>query len=277
MTVSSGNVLGELLVAAQARVQQARRRRPLARPTVAAPHPHRLCAALCRRDGVGLALIAEIKRASPSRGDIAPGLDAVAQAQAYAAAGADALSVLTEPTRFEGSLADLEAVTAACRLPVLRKDFIVDPYQVWESSAAGAAAVLLIVAALDDAVLRGLLGECRACRLDALVEVHTEADVERALTAGASLIGINNRDLRTLAVDLGTTERLAPRVPAGVLVVSESGIVDARGAARAAAAGAHALLVGEALMRAPREGLPALVHGWRAAAEGVLRTQEVRR
>ncbi len=204
-----GDFLARMVAAARERVAQARAARPLRRPARAA-HPGRLRAALEHPRAGGLAVIAEVKRASPSRGALAPGLDAAAQARAYEQAGADAVSVLTEPTRFAGSLADLEAVARSVAVPVLRKDFIVDPYQVWEAAAAGAAAVLLIVAALDGDELAALLGECAATGLDALVEVHDEDDLLRAELAGARLVGINNRDLRTLAVDLATTERLAP-------------------------------------------------------------------
>jgi indole-3-glycerol phosphate synthase len=148
---------------------------------------------------------------------------------------------------------------------MLRKDFVVDPYQVWEAAAAGAAAVLLITAALDDAGLRRLAHECDLCGLDALIEVHDGADMRRAVAAGATLIGINNRDLRTLAVDLATTATLAPLSPPDALVVSESGIVGPAGARRAAGAGAHALLVGEALVRCPAADLQGLVSSLRGA------------
>lgn len=268
--------LAEMVAGARARVAEARRRCPLECLTPVAP-AHGLAAALRRPRGEGLALIAEIKRASPSRGDIAPGIAAAAQAARYAAAGADALSVLTEPTRFAGSLADLTAATSSCCLPVLRKDFIVDPYQVREAAAAGAAAVLLIAAALDDDALDGLLAESRSCGLDALVEVHDEDELERGLNAGAKLIGVNNRDLSTLAVDLATTERLAPRVPAAVPVVSESGIVDAESAARVAAAGVRAVLVGEALMRAPHDRLPGFIATLRGAGSRATGSREVER
>ena len=211
-----------------------------------------------------LALIAEIKRRSPSRGDIAPHLDAVTQALAYEQAGADAISVLTEPSRFGGSLDDLRAVATAVDLPVLRKDFIVDRCQIWEAAEAGAAGALLIVAALSDPDLGELLEECHLCGLDALIEVHDEADMERALATGATLIGVNNRDLHTLEVDLGVTERLAHQVPPPVLLVSESGITDAPDARRMALAGARALLVGEALVRAGAEELPRRVRALRS-------------
>lgn len=223
--------------------------------------PGRLHEALTRARASGrLGVIAEVKRRSPSAGDIAPRLDAAAQAQAYEAAGADVVSVLTEPTRFGGSLQDLAEAAMAVSLPVLRKDFIVDTVQVREAAAAGAAAVLLIVAALDDATLRDLLHACEACGLDALVETHSADELRRALAAGAAIVGINNRDLRSLAVDLTVTEELAGLVPAeGALVVSESGIATPAHARRAAAAGAHAVLVGEALVRAAPERLADLI------------------
>ncbi len=208
-----------------------------------------------------LAVIAEIKRCSPSTGDIAPKLDAVAQALAYEAAGADAVSVLTEPTRFGGSLDDLRAVAAAVALPVLRKDFIVDRGQVWEAAEAGAAAVLLIVGILDDDRLHDLLIECLDCGLDPLVEVHDLDETRRACRAGCTLVGINNRDLTTLEVDLETTAYLAPALGPCMFAVSESGIATPEDALRVALAGARALLVGETLVRAPVDALPELIAG----------------
>jgi len=259
-----GDFLAHMIAAARARVAQARAKRPLSRAARAA-YPGRLRTALEHPRAGGLAVIAEIKRASPSKGAIAPALDAAARARAYERAGADAVSVLTEPTRFAGSLADLEAVAGSVTLPVLRKDFIVDPYQIWEAAAAGAAAVLLIAAALDGDELAALLGECAAIGLDALVEVHDEDDLLRAELAGARLVGVNNRDLRTLAVDLATTERLAPLASAGTLLVAESGITTAADAERVARAGARALLVGEALVRAPQPELATLIAALRCA------------
>lgn len=257
--------LFEMIENARRRVDEARRARPLARPPRAAAQPHRLLAALRSPRGRGMAVIAEVKRSSPSRGALCPALDAAGQAHAYEAAGADAVSVLTEPTRFAGSLADLQAAASSCSLPVLRKDFIVDAYQIWEAAVADAAAVLLIVAALDDRSLHALLAECEACGLDALVEVHDNADLRRALALRAPLIGLNNRDLRTLEVDLRIMERLAPLVPAEVLLVGESGIASGREAQRAAMAGVRAVLVGEALVRCSHDRLPDLVtelRGW---------------
>ncbi|MFA4966157.1 MAG: indole-3-glycerol-phosphate synthase, partial [Thermoleophilia bacterium] len=215
-----------------------------------------------------LAIIAEVKRRSPSKGDLAPGLDAVAQARAYEAAGADAISVLTEPESFGGSLGDLRSVAAAVRIPVLRKDFIIDPYQVWEAADAGAAAVLLIAAALPGHTLGLLLDECLDCGLDALVEVHDADDIERAYAVGAPLMGINNRDLRTLEVDLAVTERLSSLIGACVLLVSESGIGSPGEARRLRAAGAQAILVGEALVCTPHEHLADVVAGLRGVPPG---------
>ena len=240
---------------AAARVRAAAER--LGQPPAA--RAHRFADALRRRGTDGLALIAEVKRASPSKGAIAPALDAVAQARAYTRAGAEALSVLTEPSHFAGSLDDLAAVAAATDLPILRKDFIVDPCQVRLSAELGAAAVLLIVAALSDDELRRLLEECTSCELDALVEVHSESELTRALKAGAHLVGVNNRDLHTLAVDLATTEALAPLVPGDLVLVSESGIRTSADAYRLAAAGVDALLVGETLITTAHDRLPQVV------------------
>jgi indole-3-glycerol phosphate synthase len=220
------------------------------------------------RDGV--AIIAEIKRASPSRGSIDPDLDAARTARAYLDGGAAAISVLTEPDGFRGSLADLEAV-AALGAPALRKDFVVDPYQVWEARAAGAAAVLLIVAALDAPTLAALLAESARAGLDALVEVHDEAELAVALDAGARVIGVNARDLRTFAIDRDVFERLRPACPPGTVVVAESGVRDAEDVQRYVAAGADAVLVGESLVRAdePAEAVARLV----AAGRDVLATE----
>jgi len=208
-----------------------------------------------------LAVIAEVKRRSPSKGDIAPDLDAVTQALAYQEAGADAVSVLTEPTRFGGSMDDLRAVCEAVEIPVLRKDFIIDKGQIWEAAEAGAAAVLLIVAVLSDDRLHELLIEALDCGLDPLVEVHDLEETRRACRAGCTLVGINNRDLVTLEVDVATTEYLAPALGPCMFPVSESGISAPADACRAALSGARALLVGETLVRTPAEGLPALIAG----------------
>lgn len=210
-----------------------------------------LAAALGRRRP---AVIAECKRRSPSRGLLREDYDAAAIARRYEAAGAAAVSVLTNEEFFGGSLADLEAVRDAVSLPVLRKDFLFDPYQLEEARAAGADAVLLIAAVLGDGQLRELLGSSRELGLEALVEVHDADELDSAVAAGARILGINNRNLRTFETDLATTERLSPRVPPGVLVVAESGLRGPRDLQRLEAAGADAFLIGEAFMRAPDPG-----------------------
>jgi indole-3-glycerol phosphate synthase len=196
-----------------------------------------------------LGLIAEVKRASPSAGIIAADFDPVQTALAYERGGAHAVSVLTDARFFGGSLDDLRAVRAAVSLPVLRKDFIVHEVQIHEAVCAGADAVLLIVAALAQPELEHLLDVAQACQVDALVEVHTLEELDRALDAGARILGVNNRNLATFTVDLATTEHLAEEVPEDVLLVSESGIREPADARRVYDAGANALLVGEALMR----------------------------
>lgn len=199
------------------------------------------------RDGVGL--IAEIKRASPSRGVFAPDLDAAAQARVYEQGGASAVSVLTEPNFFHGSLDDLAHVRAAVALPVLRKDFLTEEWEIWEARAHGADAVLLIAALLDEVHLSELAACAERLGMAALVEVHDEAELERALAISPRLLGVNNRSLETFLVDLDTTVRLASRVPAGVLLVSESGIAGREDVLKVARAGAGAILVGESLVR----------------------------
>lgn len=201
-----------------------------------------------------LRLVAEIKRASPSKGMFDADLDAVAQARDYAEAGAAAISILTEPDYFKGGIADLEAVRDAFaadadRPALLRKDFIFDPYQVLEARASGADALLLIVMLLEPAALRDLLAQTRALGMEALIEVHDADEMQVAIDAGATVIGVNNRDLRTFQEDLGLFERLAPLAPRGVTLVAESAIRAPEDARRMADAGAHALLVGEALVR----------------------------
>ncbi len=202
------------------------------------------------RDGPAPRVVAELKRRSPSKGLIRSDFDAIGCARDYAEAGAAAISVLTDRAYFGGELALLEAVRAAVPVPLLRKDFVLDPYQVDEARAHGADAVLLIVRALAPAMLRALRERAVGLGLDVLVEVHDEAEVQVALEAGADLVGVNNRDLATFHTDLAVTERLAPRLAAaGVVVVGESGIFTREDIRRLEAAGAHAVLVGEALMR----------------------------
>jgi indole-3-glycerol phosphate synthase len=197
----------------------------------------------------GLSVIAEVKRRSPSKGDLAEIPDPAALARSYAEGGADAISVLTEARRFGGSLDDLRAVRAAVDTPLLRKDFIVSTYQLLEARAAGADLVLLIVAALDDATLARLHAEARELGLTVLVEVHSDAEIARALDAGAELVGVNARNLKTLEVDPDTFGRLVGRLPEGVVRVAESGITGPDDAARYAAEGADVVLVGEALVK----------------------------
>ena len=199
-------------------------------------------------------LIAEIKKASPSAGLIRPTYDPAAIAREYEAAGATCLSVLTEGPSFGGHVADLQVARMAVRLPVLRKDFILDPWQVYESRLIGADCILLIMAALGDAMAAELLALARSLDLDVLVEVHDEAELDRALGLDTTLIGINNRDLRTLRTDLDTTVRLAPRVPPDRIVVTESGIRSRAEMVRLAEAGASCFLVGESLLRQPDAG-----------------------
>ncbi len=204
--------------------------------------------------GSGICVIAELKRASPSRGLLREDYRPRVIAEGYEAAGAAALSVLTERDSFCGSLDDLREVRHATAVPVLRKDFIVDDYQVYESVAAGADALLLIVAALSGGDLRGLIELCGKLRIAALVEVHTEEEVKRALDAGARIIGVNNRNLKTLDVDLETSFRLRPMIPPACIAVSESGISSAADLRRLSEARYDAVLIGERFMAAPDPG-----------------------
>jgi indole-3-glycerol phosphate synthase len=224
-----------------------------------APSPLDAWSALSRGDGVHV--IAEVKRSSPSKGALAAIADPATLAADYAAGGAAAVSVLTEERRFGGSLADLSAVRAEVDIPVLRKDFVVDPYQVWEARAYGADLVLLIVAALEQEELTGLLERIESLGMQALVEVHDEEELTRALTAGARIVGVNARDLRTLEVDRGTFARLAPQLPDDVVGVAESGVRGPLDVLEYARAGARAVLVGEALVTgdSPREAVAELV------------------
>ena len=199
-------------------------------------------------------LIAEVKRASPSRGILKADLDPVALAATYARQGADAISVLTDAKYFGGSLDDLAAVRAAVEVPLLRKDFTLDDYQLWEARAAGADAVLLIVAILEPSALAELAAAAKGLGLAALVECHTAAELDVALTLGARLIGINNRDLATFETRLDTTLSLLPQIPPGPIVVSESGFFTGDDVRRVVDAGAHAVLVGEGLVKASDVG-----------------------
>ncbi len=209
-------------------------------------------AALRRRVAAGEpAVIAEIKRASPSKGPLRPDLDPPAIARAYAEAGAACLSVLTDRDFFQGSEADLKAARAACPLPVLRKDFIIDPYQVYEARAIGADAILLIVACLDDTQLAELNGLAQELGLDVLIEVHDATELDRALRVPGHLIGVNNRNLHNFEVSLEITLGLVGRIPPERLLVAESGITSPADVALLRAHGVNAFLVGEALMRAP--------------------------
>ena len=200
--------------------------------------------------GGAVALIAEVKKASPSKGLIRPDFDPVAIAQAYYAGGARCLSVLTDAPYFQGNLSYLAAIRAAVPLPLLRKDFLIDPLQIYEARLAGADAVLLIVAALPSpARLAEMRHVAESLGMDALVEIHDEAELELAIESGATLLGVNNRDLKSFTVHLETFERLAPLFPKNAVAVAESGIVTPADVARMGAAGAHAVLVGESLMR----------------------------
>jgi indole-3-glycerol phosphate synthase len=206
-------------------------------------------AALRARAATGFALIAEIKKASPSKGLIRAQFDPPAHALAYEAGGATCLSILTDAPYFQGHEAYLVAARAACNLPVLRKDFMVDPWQCAEARAIGADAILIIVAALDDSEMAEIEAAAREHGMDVLVEVHNEAEMERAARLQSRMIGVNNRDLKRFVTDLGTTARLAPLVPEGTFLIAESGIGGHADVLTLAAAGAKAFLVGESLMR----------------------------
>lgn len=230
----------------------------LSRLNAALPRPPSFASALRRADGA-LAVIAEIKRRSPSAGDIKVGASSVEQARRYQSAGADALSILTDEKFFGGTLDDLRGVTTHFRTtpparPCIRKDFFVHPIQVLQAREAGASAILIIVRALTDGEIKTLFAAATAAGLEALFEIHNESEIARASAHGAKIIGVNNRDLAIFKTDLALSERLIPKFPKGVTAVSESGIHTAADAARVRAAGAHAVLVGEALMKASDPG-----------------------
>ncbi len=251
----SSGVLGEIVARTRARVHTRHAELPLERLLSLAPTPgarRSFVAALTRPERVNV--IAEFKRRSPSKGALREDLHPVRVAQGYEVAGAAALSVLTEEEFFGGCLDDLQQSRAATLLPALRKDFVVDPYQVWESWIAGADAVLLIVAALADDELRQLLDVAHEAGLAVLVEVHDDAELLRALRADARLVGVNNRDLRSLRVDVSTSLRLAPQIPDDVIAVSESGLRNGDDVRRLRDAGFDAFLVGEHLMTSPDPG-----------------------
>lgn len=237
--------LGRIIAEVGDRVQELRRRQEeLERAASQAPQCPSLAESLRT---ASVTVLAEVKRASPSKGSINLGLDAVAQARAYEAGGARGISVLTEPRHFSGAGEDLQAIRAAVALPLLRKDFHLDVLQLVEARALGACAVLLIARALPPARLQALAAEAHALGLEVLVEVRDEAELERALETEARLIGVNNRNLETLAIDLATSERLIPLIPTSRVAIAESGVVNVGDVVRAAAAGADAVLVGSSL------------------------------
>ncbi len=258
-------ILDDILTHKRAEVAERRRRTPLAAlrdlPLYRAPRRG------FRQALAGVpapAVVAELKAASPSRGQLCAVYEPATIARGYAQAGAQALSVLTDERFFRGALAHLTAARDACALPCLRKDFLVDPYQVDEARAAGADAVLVIAAAVQGGLGQELLAAAVAAGLDALVEVHTEAELAWAAGAGASMIGVNNRDLATFTVRLETAEELLPRMPPGTLGVAESGLHAAADLRRMVAAGAQAVLIGEAFMAQPDPGaaLAGLLGEW---------------
>lgn len=250
--------LDDILAVKRTEVEQLRPRREVLREAALLRNDFRSFEAALTREAGELALIAEVKKASPSAGVIAELFDPVAIARNYAQAGAEAISVLTDEQFFQGHLDYLGQIRAAVNMPLLRKDFILDEVQIIEAAAAGADAILLIVAALDDETLVRLLEAAALYQLDALVEVHTLAELERALETEARIIGINNRNLATFEVDLAVTETLSEEVPEETLLVSESGLRTAADVARVKAAGVNAVLIGEALMRAQTSGIAML-------------------
>jgi indole-3-glycerol phosphate synthase len=246
------DVLANIYAANVARLDEERAREPYdvvrRRALETVSERRGFLAALRRAAGVGI--VAEVKRASPSAGSFAADADPASVARRYEEAGADAISVLTERGHFSGELAHLALARHVTTRPLLRKDFLWTGYQVAQSAAYGADCILLIIGGIDASALDACMAEARRYDLDVLVEVHDEIELRSALDAGADLVGVNNRDLRTLSVDLRVGERLLPKIPSGVFALSESGLRDARDAARMRAAGARGFLIGEALMRA---------------------------
>lgn len=255
---TTGTVLDRILVRKQEEVAALKAKKPLAdvkAEALAMPAPRGFYAALKAKVAAGEpAVIAEIKKASPSKGVIREDFHPAAIAESYEKGGAAALSVLTDVDFFQGADAYLQAAKAACQLPVLRKDFTVDAYQVWEARAIGADAVLLIVAALSDELMKELYETANEAGLDVLVEVHTAEEMQRALALGAPLLGINNRDLHTFEVSLQTTLGLLPVVPKEYFLVTESGILAPEDVALMRDHQVHGFLVGEAFMRAAEPG-----------------------
>ncbi|MDR1082416.1 MAG: indole-3-glycerol phosphate synthase TrpC, partial [Coriobacteriales bacterium] len=255
------SILEEIVADTRRRVAQAKRERPLellpelplelSLEQAAESLPSgRVCSLREALAEPGLSFICEVKKASPSKGLIAQEFDHLAIARSYEAAGAAAISVLTEPTFFQGSQGYLAEIAQEVSIPVLRKDFIIDEYQIYEAKMLNTQALLLIVALLDDDELRHFIAFAADLGMDALVEAHTEQELTRALAAGATIVGVNNRDLNSFEVDLSRSLTLRKLVPPEVLFVAESGIHDANDVARLASAGADAVLIGETLMRA---------------------------
>jgi indole-3-glycerol phosphate synthase len=246
--IAPAGVLGEILRTLDLRIDALRRDASLERRASEAPAPLSFAEAL--RAGPLVTVIAEVKRQSPSRGALNTGMNAAHRAREYAFGGATAISVLTETSRFGGSNADLQQVVASVPVCTMRKDFLVHPLQLLETRAIGASAALLIVRALPSSLLREMIATAHALELETLVEVRDEQELERALAAGARIVGVNNRNLETLALDPTTVQRLLPLIPPEVVHVAESGIRDAADVQRAAEHGAHAVLVGSALSMA---------------------------
>jgi indole-3-glycerol phosphate synthase len=260
VTQRTGTILDRIVADKREELAAARRLVPLAglkarlpQAPASRPFAEALRAVPAGRQGDSLRLVAEVKKASPSRGLLRENFDPVALARSYAEAGAAAVSVLTDEPHFQGSLEHLASIRSALPdgPPLLRKDFLFDPYQLYEARARGADAVLLITAVLDSSLLAELLGLAGELDMDALVEVHDEPELERALAASARLVGVNNRDLRTFDVDLAITERLRPLIPPEITVVAESGVSARADIERLQAIGVHAVLIGEALVTAP--------------------------